>query len=80
MVENSFSWVQERGRNFVPSWEMVRYAKANPARWECYTSHFFETVLKRRDGREFIFDRFDIKPLDDLTELVTIYLTEALNK
>lgn len=76
MLENSFSWVQERGRNFTPSWEMVRHAKANPARWVCYTSKYFETVLKRRDGREFIFDNFDIKPMNDLNELVTIYLKE----
>lgn len=77
MIEKSFSWVQERGRNFTPAEAMQRHAKANPARWT-WCNRYGTTVLKRRDGQEFTFDRYKIQPMNDLVELVTIYLKKAI--
>lgn len=76
MLENSFSFVQERGRNFTPARAMQSYARRNPRRASCY-NRFFETVLKIGEN-EFTFDRYKIQPMNDLVELVTIYLKKAI--
>ena len=68
----SFEFIQEKGANFVPAWKMVEWVKKDHIDYEESADG---TVVKLYTG-DYVYDRYDIKELDNGKEKVTIILKE----